>query len=204
VLFGGRGTESCRRSQRRRAGLLALWPGVFKQEKRAMAAPLHPAATEHLPSFITPPGETDVLMVVTAIILAVSILMFGILFFRLHHLPESMAHRSKKAQLEIVSLLCLIGLLTHIHAFWIAALLLAFIDLPDFPGWLSRIAGAVERMAPKPGDSGTASRETIADATRAEAPAAAPSVPAAAPALPLAAPSDTRHRSARQKEPTHA
>src|SRR5579864_5621377 len=104
-----------------------------------MAVPLHPAATEHLPAFITAPGETDTLMVVTAAILAGSILMFGILFFRLHHLPESMAHKSKKAQLEIVSVLCLIGLLTHIHAFWIAALLLAFIDLPDFPGWLGRI-----------------------------------------------------------------
>ena len=37
-----------------------------------MAAPLNPAASEHLPLFITPPGETDVLMVVTAAILAVA------------------------------------------------------------------------------------------------------------------------------------
>jgi hypothetical protein len=185
-----------------------------------MAAPLHPAATEHLPSFITPPGETDTLMVVTAVFLAVSILMFGILFFRLHNLPEHMAHRSKKAQLEIVSLLCLLGLLTHIHAFWIAALLLAFIEIPDFPGWLGRIAVAVERMAgPKPGDSASpaAPRETIVDARRAEAPAPAPGAPAAppsipaapptvppaAPSAPLAASGDTKGRSARKKEPTH-
>jgi hypothetical protein len=165
-----------------------------------MAAPLHPAATEHLPSFITAPGETDILMVVTAIILAGSILAFGILFFRLHHLPESMAHKSKKAQLEIVSVLCLIGLLTHIHAFWIAALLLAFIDLPDFPGWLGRITGAVEKMAgikPPESASQAAQREPIADAAWAEAGAASLCPPPTVP-------SDTKGRSAKQKEPAHA
>src|SRR3977135_888841 len=93
-------------------------------------------------------------MVITAIILAGSVVMFGIVFFRLHSLPERMAHGAHKLQLEIVAVLCLLALLTHIHAFWVAALLLALIDLPDFSGWLGRIAGAVERIAgPKPGDS---------------------------------------------------
>ena len=55
------------------------------------AAELHPAASHNLPSFIAAPGETDVLMVVTAVILAVLIVMFGILFLRLHSLPEHMA-----------------------------------------------------------------------------------------------------------------
>jgi hypothetical protein len=35
---------------------------------------LHPAAPHHLPSFITAPGETDVLMIVVGIILIGSIL----------------------------------------------------------------------------------------------------------------------------------
>ena len=34
-----------------------------------MADSLHAAATQHLPSFITAPGETDVLMVVMSIVL---------------------------------------------------------------------------------------------------------------------------------------
>ena len=46
--------------------------------------PLHPAATQHLPMFITAPGDTDVLMVVMAIVLAVSVIGFGVLYFRLH------------------------------------------------------------------------------------------------------------------------
>ena len=93
---------------------------------------LHPAATEHLPSFITAPGGTDVLMVVMSIILVLSVLVFGSLFFRLHTLPERMAHRSHKLQFEIVAVLGLLALFTHIHLFWVAGLLLAMIDIPDF------------------------------------------------------------------------
>ena len=70
-----------------------------------MTEPLHPAASHHLPSFITAPGETDVLMVVMAVILGFSVLMFGVLFFWLHSLPERMAHRSHKLQFEIVAVL---------------------------------------------------------------------------------------------------
>jgi len=107
----------------------------------------HPVATHHLPSFITAPGQTDVLMVVTAIFLAFAILMFGILFFRLHTLPERVAHKSQKVQFEIVAVLGLIALFTHMHIFWIIGLLLALIDIPDFGTALGRIAGSVEKIA---------------------------------------------------------
>ena len=118
-----------------------------------MTASLHPAASHHLPAFITPPGETDVFMVVMGVILLVAVLGFGILFLRLHSLPERIAHRGHKLQFEIVAVLCLIALFTHIHLFWVAALLLALIDIPDFGGSLGRIAGSVEKMAGvKPGD----------------------------------------------------
>src|SRR5215510_1147600 len=112
-----------------------------------MTEPLHPAATHHLPSFITAPGETDVLMIVMAVILALGVLMFGVLFFWLHSLPERMAHKSHKLQLELVAVLCLISLFTHMHIFWIAGLLLALIDLPDFGSSLGRIAESTEKMA---------------------------------------------------------
>ena len=112
----------------------------------------HPAATEHLPLFITAPGDTDVLMVVMAITLAVAVVGFGILFLRLHTLPERVAHKGHKIQFEIVAILGLMALFTHMHIFWVAGLLLAFIDIPDFGGFLGRIAGSVERMAGvKPG-----------------------------------------------------
>jgi hypothetical protein len=112
-----------------------------------MAESIHPAASHNLPSFITAPGETDVLMVVMGIILVLAILLFGVFFFHLHTLPERIAHKTHKVQLEIVAVLGLISLFTHMHIFWIAGLILAFIDLPDFGGSLNRIAHSAEKIA---------------------------------------------------------
>jgi hypothetical protein len=108
---------------------------------------LHPKAVHNLPMFITAPGGTDVLMVATAAFLMIAVVAFGVLYFRLHSLPEHIAHKSHKVQMEIVSVLCLIALFTHMHIFWIAGLVLAFVDIPDFGTPLKRIAGSVERIA---------------------------------------------------------
>jgi hypothetical protein len=119
---------------------------------------MHPKAAHDLPSFVTPPGETDVLMVVTAIVLLLAVVGFGILFLKLHALPEHVAHKKDRVQMEIVSVLCLIALFTHMHIFWIAGLILAFIEIPDFAGPLRRIAGSVGRMAGDPTDSAAETR----------------------------------------------
>jgi hypothetical protein len=71
-------------------------------------------------------------------------------------LPERMAHKSQKLQFEIVAVLGLLALFTHIHLFWIAALLLAMVDLPDFGTPLRRIAGSVEKIAESAGGMGKA------------------------------------------------
>ena len=112
-----------------------------------MTDQLHPMAPHHLPFYIVKPGETDVLMIVTGIFLIAAVLGVGNLYLRLHSLPERMAHKSQKLQFEIVAVLGLLALFTHIHLFWIAALLLALIDLPDFGTPLRGIAGSVERLA---------------------------------------------------------
>jgi hypothetical protein len=41
----------------------------------------------------------------------------------------------------------LLALFTHMHIFWVAGLLLALIDLPDFTTPLRRMAGSLETMA---------------------------------------------------------
>jgi len=110
-------------------------------------AAIHPKAIEHLPFFITTPGETDTLMVIMAWFLLFSAIGFGVFYFRLHSLPEHIAHKTHKVQMEIVSVLCLIALFTHEHIFWIAGLILAFIDLPDFGTPLRQIAGSVGKIA---------------------------------------------------------
>ena len=112
-----------------------------------MTEQMHPAAPHHLPFFIPGPDGSDTLMVVMGIFLVVIVLWVGTLYWRLHSLPERMAHRTHKLQFEIVAVLCLIALFTHMHIFWIAGLLLAMIDLPDFGTPLRSIAGSVERIA---------------------------------------------------------
>lgn len=117
-----------------------------------MSESLHPSAPHHLPPFITAPGDTDILMVIVGIILLASILFVGNIYLQIHSLPERMAHKSQKLQFEIVAVLCLLALFTHNHLFWVIALLLALVDLPDFSTPLRSIAGSVQKMAGIPPD----------------------------------------------------
>ena len=151
----------------------------------------HPAASHHLPWFLTAPGDSDILFTITTIVVLLIVLGLGVVFFRLHSLPEHIAHKSHKVQMEIVSVLCLISLFTHMHIFWIVGLLLAFIDIPDFGTPLKRIAGGVEKIAgvespldeeeaartaaiephePKPADRTSAASQKPAAATSRKAP----------------------------------
>jgi hypothetical protein len=125
-----------------------------------MADQIHPAAPHHLPAFVTSPGGTDVLMMVAAIILIAAVLGVGLLFLRLHTLPERIAHKSHKLQFEIVAVLGLLALFTHVHLFWVIGLLLALIDVPDFTGLFSRMAGSLEKIAGiAPGRGGDAASD---------------------------------------------
>lgn len=107
----------------------------------------HSLAPQYIPYFLHRPGEVDYLLIAMAIFLVAFVLAFGILYLRLHALPDQIAHRSQKIQYQIVCVLGLLAMFTHVNAFWIAGLLLALIDIPDLETPLARIAGAVERLA---------------------------------------------------------
>jgi len=137
----------------------------------ALSEQLHPMAPHHLPFFLAPGSGTDTLMVVMGLFLICVIFWVGTLYWKLHSLPERMAHKSQKLQFEIVAVLGLISLFTHMHVFWVAGLLLALIDIPDFGTPLRSIADSVEKIADaKPGEG---------DAP-AESPPAPPDTPDAA------------------------
>ncbi|MGF6256721.1 hypothetical protein [Ensifer sp. LBL] len=124
-----------------------------------MSEAIHPAAIHHLPGFITAPGQSDWLLNAVAVFLIVSVFALGTIYLRLHSLPELMAHKTNKIQLELVAVLALLSLLTHNNILWGAALLLALIDLPDFSSPLSSIAGSLEKIAGKvAGEPGAAER----------------------------------------------
>jgi hypothetical protein len=111
-----------------------------------MTEAMNPAAPHHLPVFVAGPDGNDVLMTVMAVFLVVAVLAVGVLFLRLHTLPERIAHRGHKLQFEVVAVLGLLALFTHMHIFWVIGLLLALIDLPDF-GAFNRMAGSLEKIA---------------------------------------------------------
>jgi hypothetical protein len=113
----------------------------------SLTASPNPIATTHLPLFITAPGDTDVLFNVTLVFVVACIILTGVIFLTIHSLPERMAHKSKKILLDLIALLCLLALLTHEHLFWFIAIVLAFIDIPDFLTPVNRIARSVESMA---------------------------------------------------------
>jgi hypothetical protein len=158
--------------KRRPREALTVRMAQFLTGRDSLSEQLHPMAPHHLPFFITPPNETDVLMVAMGIFLVAAVLSVGTLYLRLHSLPERMAHKSEKLQFEIVAILGLLALFTHIHLFWVAGLLLAMIDLPDFGTPLRSIAGSVEKIANAAPDEGSS-----AEPETRSGPAAAPTGP---------------------------
>jgi len=121
--------------------------GARPDRENTLNGQMHPAAPHHPPFFVPGADGADTLMVVMGIFLVATILWVGTLYWKLHSLPERMAHKTHKLQFEIVAVLGLISLFTHMHIFWVAGLLLAMIDLPDFGTPMASIAHSVERIA---------------------------------------------------------
>src|ERR687897_492215 len=105
------------------------------------------AAVHHVPFFVTPPGQPDILLYAVAMFVGVVVLLLGVLYLRLHALPEHMAHRSDKIQFQVVAVLALLALFTHNHLYWVAALLLAMVRIPDFSTPLQGMAGSLAKLA---------------------------------------------------------
>lgn len=104
-------------------------------------------APHSVPFYITTPGHIDGLFVTMGVFVLLSVVGIGVLYFKLHALPEQMAHRGQKVQFEIVAVLALLALFTHNHAFWIAGLLLALVPLPDFSSPLTSMAHSLKKMS---------------------------------------------------------
>jgi hypothetical protein len=122
-------------------------PVLGERVEKELNEKIHPMGPHHLPFYLAPGSGGDVLLAVMGIFLVAALIWVGTLYLRLHSLPERMAHKSEKLQFEIVAILGLLALFTHIHLFWVAGLLLAMIDIPDFGTPLRSIAGSVEKIA---------------------------------------------------------
>lgn len=112
-----------------------------------MATTIHPGAPHHLPPFITAPGETDYFYNGSAIFIVAMVVVLGTLYFRLHALPEHLAHdKIDKHQFQLIGVLALLALFTHNNIFWVAALLLALIRIPDLTTPLNAMADSLSKL----------------------------------------------------------
>ena len=124
-----------------------------------MEAGTHPLAPEHLPRYIPGADGSDPLFTVVIWLLVILLMAFGNLYLKLHSLPERMAHRRSSAQLQLIAVLGLLALFTHNNVFWVAALLLAVVRLPDWSSRIDSMAESLERMAPPHNEPGAADSE---------------------------------------------
>lgn len=112
-----------------------------------MTESLHPLAPHHIPFFLPDADGGDRLMTTMLVGLVIAVVALGSLYMRLHSLPERIAHGNDRMQFEIVAILALLALFTHNNLFWVAALLLAFVRLPDFVTPLGSIADSLGTLA---------------------------------------------------------
>jgi len=102
---------------------------------------------EHLPFFITGPGESDVLFTAVSISLVLVIISFGALYFTIQAIPDRLAEGTSKAQMQIVGILGLISLVTLNNIYWVAALLLGAMRIPDLVTPFKSISRSLKRLS---------------------------------------------------------
>ena len=84
-----------------------------------------------LPFFINAPGESDLLFTAVTVLLILVVLGFGALYFTVQAIPDRLVDGTSKAQMQLVGILGLVSLFTMNNAYWVAALLLAAVRIPD-------------------------------------------------------------------------
>nr|WP_170459317.1 hypothetical protein [Ruegeria arenilitoris] len=105
-------------------------------------------ATGHIPSYVTQADGSDFLFNFMVIFTVGLILLIGVAYFTLHSIPEKMAHENNHPQFQLVGILALLALFTHNGLFWVAAILVAGFQFPDFAAPLRAIADAIRSLAP--------------------------------------------------------
>ena len=115
-----------------------------------MATPaegVHELAPHHIPVYVPGVDGSDPMMFWTGVFLLVVILLLGIGYLTLHALPEHMASETNRAQFQLVSILAILALFTHNNLFWVAALLLAVVQIPDLVSPVKSMARSLARIS---------------------------------------------------------
>ena len=102
---------------------------------------------ELLPFFVTAPGESDILFTAVTVSLILIVLGFGALYFTIQAIPDRLVEGTSKAQMQLVGILGLVSLFTMNNAYWVAALLLAAIRIPDFGIFFKSMSRSLKKIS---------------------------------------------------------
>ena len=111
-----------------------------------MIEPTTKVVHDNLPFYITGPGESDILFTAVTISLIVIVVGFGALYFTIQAIPDRIVKGTSKSQMQLVGLLGLFSLFTMNNLYWIAAILLAAIRIPNLMEPLTDISRSLRSL----------------------------------------------------------
>jgi hypothetical protein len=121
-----------------------------------MSGELHPLAPHTLPPFVGAADGSDPLFSAIIFIVILAVLGVGVFYLKLHAIPEQLAHKHGNTQSQLIMVLALLALFTHNNIFWVAALILALLKLPDFLTPINSISESLKTLTPEETDTSTA------------------------------------------------
>ena len=118
-----------------------------------MSGDLHPLAPHTLPPFVGAADGSDPLFSAIIFIVVIAVLGIGVFYLKLHAIPEQLAHKHSNTQSQLIMVLALLALFTHNNIFWVAALILALLKLPDFLTPINSISESLKKLTPEETDA---------------------------------------------------
>jgi len=111
-----------------------------------MSEAVHPLAPHVLPLFVGGADGSDPLFSAIIFIVIIAVLGIGVFYLKLHAIPEQLAHKHSNTQSQLIMVLALLALFTHNNIFWVAALILALLKLPDFLTPINSISESLKKL----------------------------------------------------------
>lgn len=124
-----------------------------------MTGDIHPLAPHSLPPFVGAADGSDPLFSAIIYIVILAVLGVGVFYLKLHAIPEQLAHKHGNTQSQLIMVLALLALFTHNNIFWVAALILALLKLPDFLTPINSISESLKKLTPEEAETPTAAVE---------------------------------------------
>ncbi|MAC36077.1 MAG: hypothetical protein CME47_01195 [Halieaceae bacterium] len=118
-----------------------------------MSGDLHPLAPHALPPFVGGADGGDPLFSAITFIVIALVLIIGVFYLKLHAIPEQLAHKHSNTQSQLIMVLALLALFTHNNIFWVAALILALLKLPDFLTPINSISDSLKKLTAQEGST---------------------------------------------------